>query len=130
MTVEHRCGFIITVPDGNGYDKETFRNRVVDHLQQLTGSSIFVPAFGVIVEQVEGKQGKQEQSHPTNDKTFGIQATVSGEWWTDAYQKQDILEAVMQKHYGLNVTPADVRYERDMVTVRFTPYPSQEELKS
>lgn len=126
MTVEHRCGFIISVPDRDGCDRETFRNRVVDHLRQLTGASICVPAFGVIVEKTNGESGEQEQVRPTDDKTFGVQATLNGEWWTDAYKKQAILTSTMQRHYGLQVTPADVRYDRDLVTVRFTPYPTEE----
>lgn len=128
MTVEHRCGFIISVPDGNGYDRDTFRSRVVDHLRQLTGASIFVPALGVIVEPAKGEQA--EQARLSDEKIFGVQASISGEWWTDAYRKQDIVASTMQGHYGLQVTPADVRYDKDMVTVRFTPYPSEEETRS
>lgn len=124
MPVEHRCGYIITVPDGNGYDRETFRSRVVDHLRQLTGASISVPALSVIVELAKGKQ--VGQSRPPDDRTFGVQATISGEWWTDAYRKQDTLVDAIQNHYGLKATPADVRYEGDRVTVRFTTYSLQE----
>ncbi len=85
MSVTH-YGFVrIRVPQGNLYDATSIRNRVFPHLRQLGGEPWRL-------EEVDGEPS-----------TYVFRLDVSGDWWSDAYERWDTLQNVLTSHYGFEI---------------------------
>ena len=92
MPVEHKSGLVISVPEGNEYTQDIFNARVVPHLRELAGASVFVPVNGKISERND--EGHITSTQSSDERTFGVEATVTGQWYDEAYRKAGIVERV------------------------------------
>lgn len=124
MAERGKQGIWVQVPEGNGYNRSSFCQRVVPRLQQL-GLGVFVPARQKLHD-VKLEGGKRaEEIVEASDQGFGVVLEASGQWWDEVYRKFGIAEGVLQTHYGLEVSGVKVGYGQNY-EVEFTREPKED----
>jgi len=124
MAERGKQGFWVQVPEGNGYSRASFNQRVVPHLQQL-GLGVFVPAWQKLHDvKMEGGK-KVEEVVEAGDRSFGVVLEASGQWWDEVYRKLGFAEGALRVHYGLEVSGVEVRYGQNY-EVEFTREPKED----
>jgi len=104
---EDSRGYVVSVPEGNGYTVALFTQRIKPHIENL-GLRVFVPGLAS-AEDGEGKM--------FDDKRFGVEMSASGDSYGEVYRKFDQAEGVITTHYGLRVTSAKVSHTQDFKRV-------------
>jgi hypothetical protein len=122
MVTQDDYGLWISVPDGNGYDKDSFRDRVLPHLQQI-GVNVSMPIISQLKDITLVDNKKVENIVEPDERHFGIMLSTSGNWWSDVYRKLDNAESILKKHYGLEFDSVSVEYQPDHYSVMFTREP-------
>ncbi|MFZ2153211.1 MAG: hypothetical protein WAV41_04170 [Microgenomates group bacterium] len=114
MAVDQNFGFWVTVPQGNGYDRKLFEQRVIDDLRKV--GQPFVPALAKVLRGEVGEDGKVakwQDKQPTTDKSFGVEIQVRGEWYDEIYRKVGAAKKMLTDRYGLVIEPAQIGHNQD-----------------
>lgn len=109
---ESKVGFIITVPEGNGYDQGLVRVRVLPHIQQVTKfTEVEIPSSQEI-EVVDVNRDGSTYAEVT-DKLFGIYAVSTGFGADELTRKFYFMKSLLQSHYGLRIEEALITNKED-----------------
>lgn len=122
MAVTQNSGIWVSVPQGNGYNVDSFKSRVSPHLQQL-GLEVFIPRISKLKDIKDDGGTEEERLIKPDEKHFGLILTASGEWYDEVYRKLKVAEGVLRDHYGLQFDNVGFGYEKDY-SVMFIRNPS------
>lgn len=102
--------YLIKVPEGNGYDINTFKGRVVPHIEQLLQTK------GVIVPPISDLKSLSDdmaEGQKPDERNFGMIIPAEGDQVMQLGGKLKLVTRVVESHYGLQIEPVRHSYDEE-----------------